>query len=227
MPLQLWKQRKNSKHSHKTSCYWLIIGKLHTSHGKFHDDEIPGSFFLGGIWGNYPKSCTSPWGSSIRFYWEAPWIFILGMHTSCSVGRLNNGWKSRELPRRHLWNWTTCTMDEKLGATLKVACKELAQWMKNWMKMDETSLFNYSRFTFANPSIIQLFDHFKMFLHKFELGIWRRWLSKKKVQTNKMRISILTLGEIFPCHCLLNWANAIFIPSLLLPTFYPYHQCNI
>jgi hypothetical protein len=62
-------------------------------------------------------------------------------------------------------------MDEKLGATLKVACKELAQWMKTWMKMDETSLFNHSRFTFANPSIIQLFDHFKMFLHKFELGI--------------------------------------------------------
>jgi hypothetical protein len=53
-----------------------------------------------------------------------------------------------------------------------------------------------------------------------EDGFWR-----KKVQTNKMRISILTLGEIFVCQCLLNWANAIFIPSLLWPTFYPYHQC--
>jgi hypothetical protein len=50
---------------------------------------------------------------------------------------------------------------------------------------------------------------------------------KIKVQTNKMRISVLTLGEIFLFQCLLNWANAIFIPSLLWPTFYPYHQCNI
>jgi hypothetical protein len=58
-------------------------------------------------------------------------------------------------------------VDEKLGVTPKVACKETA----HWMKMDETSLFKYSRFTFANPSIVQLFDHFKMFLHKFELGI--------------------------------------------------------
>jgi len=71
-------------------------------------------------------------------------------------------------------------MDEKLGTTPKVACKELAQWMKTCMKMDETSLFKYSRFTFANPSIIRLFDHFKMFLHKFKLGISRRWLKKKK-----------------------------------------------
>jgi hypothetical protein len=55
-------------------------------------------------------------------------------------------------------------MDEKLGTTPKVACKELAQWMKTCMKMDETSLF----------------DHFKMFLHKFKLGISRRWLKKKK-----------------------------------------------
>jgi hypothetical protein len=30
-------------------------------------------------------------------------------------------------------------VDEKLGTTPKVACKELAQWMKNWIKMDETS----------------------------------------------------------------------------------------
>jgi hypothetical protein len=62
-------------------------------------------------------------------------------------------------------------VDENLGATPKVACKELAQWMKTWMKMYETSLFKYFRFTFANPSILQFFNHFKMFLHKFELGI--------------------------------------------------------
>jgi hypothetical protein len=71
-------------------------------------------------------------------------------------------------------------VDEKLGATPKVVCKELAQWMKTWMKMDETSLFKYTRFTFADPSIMQLFDHFKMFLYKFKLGISRRWLLKKK-----------------------------------------------
>jgi hypothetical protein len=29
MPPQLWKQMNNDKHSHKTSCYWLIIGKFH------------------------------------------------------------------------------------------------------------------------------------------------------------------------------------------------------
>jgi hypothetical protein len=146
----------------------------------FTMNEIPGSFFLGGIWGTNQKSCTIPWGSSIRFYWEAPWIFMLGMHMSCSLGRLHNGSKSRELLRRHLWNWTSCTVDEKLGSTRKVACKEHAQLMKTWMKMDETSLFKYFRFTFVNPSNIQLFDHFKMFLHKFELGIWRRLLLKKK-----------------------------------------------
>ncbi len=181
MPPQLWNQRKHSKHSHKISCYWLVIGKLHTSHGKFHYEWNSRELLPQRHLGQPPqKSCTIPWGSSIRFYWEAPWVFMLGMHTSCSLGRLHNGWNSRELPRRHLWNWTTCTVDEKLGASPKVVCKELAQWMKTWMKMDETSLFKYSRFTFANPSIIQLFDHFKMFLHEFQLGIWRRWLLKKR-----------------------------------------------
>jgi hypothetical protein len=58
-------------------------------------------------------------------------------------------------------------VDEKLGATQKWHALELAQWMK----MYETSLFRCFRFTFANPSIIQFFDHFKIFLHKFELGI--------------------------------------------------------
>jgi hypothetical protein len=58
-----------------------------------------------------------------------------------------------------------------------------------------------------------------MFLHKFELGIWRRWLLKKKVQTNEMRISVFDTKGIFLCQCLLNWANAIFILSLLWPTF--------
>jgi hypothetical protein len=61
-------------------------------------------------------------------------------------------------------------VDENLGATPKVACKELAQWMETWMKMDETSLFKYSRFTFANPSIIQLFDHFKCFYTSLNLA---------------------------------------------------------
>jgi hypothetical protein len=31
-------------------------------------------------------------------------------------------------------------VDEKLGANPKVACKELAKWMKKWMKMDETPI---------------------------------------------------------------------------------------
>ncbi len=103
----------------------------------FTMNKIPGSFFLGGIWGTYAKSCTIPWGSSIRFYWEAPWIFMLGMHTSCSLGGLHTGWKSRELPRRHLWNWTTCTVDEKLGATQKWLARNLHNGWKNgwkWMK---------------------------------------------------------------------------------------------
>jgi hypothetical protein len=95
-------------------------------------------------------------------------------------GEIAQWMKIQRVTQKAFVNWTTSTVDENLGATPKVACKELAQWMETWMKMDETSLFKYSRFTFANPSIIQLFDNFKMFLHKFKLGIPRRWLLKKR-----------------------------------------------
>jgi hypothetical protein len=66
----------------------------------------------------------------------------------CEIGQLAQWMKNWELPQSGTKG--TCTMDE------------------NWMKMDETSLFKYFRFTFANPSIIQFLYHFKMFLHKFE-----------------------------------------------------------
>jgi len=75
----------------------------------------------------------------------------------CEIGQFAQWMKIGSYPKSGMQG--TCTMDEK---------------------MDETSLFKYTRFTFANPSIMQLFDHFKMFLHKFKLGISRRWLLKKK-----------------------------------------------
>jgi hypothetical protein len=178
---QLWKLRKNSKHSHKTSCYWLnIIGKLHTSHGKFHYEWNSRELLPQRHLGHLRKKLHNSWrklhkvllGSSLDFHagdaYEllpgkiAHWMKIQRVTQKASVklDNLHSGWKTGSYP--------------------KVACKELAQWMKTWMKMDETSLFKYFIFIFANPSIIQFFDHFKMFLHKFELGIWRRWLSKKK-----------------------------------------------
>ncbi len=180
MPPQLWKQRKNSKHSQNTSCYWLIIGKLHTSHGKFHYEWNSRELLPRRHLGHQPKKLHNSLRKLRKVLLGSSLDFHAGDAYELLPRRLHNRLKSRELLRRHLWNWTSCTVDEKLGATRKVACKELAQLMKTWMKMDETSLFKYFRFTFANPSSIQLFDHFKMFLHKFELGIWRRLVLKKK-----------------------------------------------
>ncbi len=136
-------------------------------------------------------------------------------------------------------------MDENLESYPEGICEigQLAQWMKNWelpQKWYARNLHNgwkhgwkwmkpHCLSTLDSPLPIHPLCNFliisKCFYTSLNLAFQEDGFWKKKVQTNKMRISILTLGEIFVCQCLLNWANAIFIPSLLWPTFYPYHQC--
>ncbi len=221
LPPQLWKQRKNSKHSHKTSCYWLnIIAKLHTSHGKFH------------------------------YEWNSREL-LPRRHLGHLCKKLHNS--LRKLLGFSCWGcirvapWGDCTMDENPDSYREGICEigQLAQWMKTWelpQKWHARNLHNgwkpgwkcmkpHCLSTLDLPLPIHPFSNFliisKCFYTSLNLAFEEDGFQRKKVQTNKMKISVLMLGEIFLCQCLLNWANAIFIPSLLWPAFYPYHQCNI
>jgi hypothetical protein len=132
MPPQLWKQRKNSKHSQNTSCYWLIIGKLHTSHGKFHYEWNSRELLPRRHLGHQPKKLHNSLrklhkvllGSSLDFHagdaYEllprkiAQWIKIerVTQKASVKLDKLHSGWKIGIYPKSGMQG--TCTIDENL-----------------------------------------------------------------------------------------------------------------
>ncbi len=242
LPPQLWKQRKNSKHSHKTSCYWLnIIGKLHTSHGKFHSEWNSKELLPRRHLGHLHKKLHNSLRKLHKVLLGISLDFHAGDAYKLLPGEIIQWMKIQRVTQKASVKLDNLHSGWKIGSYPKVARKELAQWMKTgwkWMKphclstldlplpihpLSNFCIISKCFYTSLNLAFEEDgFKNKKYKLIKWESASWRRGnlsvamsseLSQCNIHSFSSVASLLHLPPIeYLIHCFSFVANLLPLP---------------